>query len=151
MSEAYQTRPIRFLELWEHEGWRLKVYGITYGRPTPRAELIQAAKNVVGGTLPRPATTQERPGIGFVGVHDARSACFAFVGWWAELYELNHFLFRAPRERPADLERARSGLVGCTWDLRVVAFEREAWMSALSAKSSPDVEAYLAMRLNEDS
>ena len=28
-SEPYQTRPVRFLELWTWQGWRMKVYGIS--------------------------------------------------------------------------------------------------------------------------
>jgi hypothetical protein len=28
LSSAYCRRPIRFLELWEYEGWKIKIYGI---------------------------------------------------------------------------------------------------------------------------
>jgi hypothetical protein len=30
LQEPHATRPIRFLELWQESGWRLKVYGIAY-------------------------------------------------------------------------------------------------------------------------
>jgi hypothetical protein len=36
LQEPYDPRPIRFLELWETGGWRMKVYGVAYrsGRPS---------------------------------------------------------------------------------------------------------------------
>lgn len=46
LMEAYQPRPIRFLELWEESSWRVKVYGIAYRRPLPRRELVAAAKEI---------------------------------------------------------------------------------------------------------
>ncbi len=30
LVEPYQKRPIRFLESWEQDGWRLKVYSLAY-------------------------------------------------------------------------------------------------------------------------
>jgi hypothetical protein len=137
------------LELWREGGWRLKVYGISYDRGAPRLELVAAAKEVARERLPSMADGAHY-GVGYLGVHDARKACFAFVGWWAERYELHHHLFRAPRDRAHALEPAPPGLVGCVWDLYLVAFERQAWMSALLGQSEPDPEGYLAMRLNAD-
>jgi hypothetical protein len=40
----YKARPIRFLELWEHEGWRVKVYGIAAAAERPSQELVEAIK-----------------------------------------------------------------------------------------------------------
>jgi hypothetical protein len=48
LQEAYDVRPIRFLELWHESGWTLKVYGIAYGRERPREELVEAAKGSSG-------------------------------------------------------------------------------------------------------
>jgi hypothetical protein len=33
LVEPYQKRPIRFLELWEQDGWRLKVYSLACQMP----------------------------------------------------------------------------------------------------------------------
>ena len=46
ITNPCETRPIRFLELWQPDDWRMKVYGIAYGRPAPRGELIEAAKDI---------------------------------------------------------------------------------------------------------
>lgn len=47
MQESYKARPIRFVELWEVSGWKLKVYEIAFQRQRPRPELVRAAKEVV--------------------------------------------------------------------------------------------------------
>jgi hypothetical protein len=41
LQEAYSKRPIRFLDLWEQSGWRLKVDGIADQGEYPRARLIE--------------------------------------------------------------------------------------------------------------
>lgn len=150
MDERYQSRPIRFIELWEEEGWRIKVYGITHQSERPRMELIASAKEIARRHLPQPSVTESRNGVGFLGVHDAKNACFCFVDWWEQRYELNHFLFRAPKDRPEELAPAQPGLTGCLWDLHLTAFERQAWLSALLSSPSPAIDTYLSMTLNCD-
>jgi hypothetical protein len=51
LQEAYRKRPIRFLELWEQSGWRLKVYSIAYQGEYPRAHLIEKAKELASERL----------------------------------------------------------------------------------------------------
>ena len=44
-----------------------------------------------------------------------------------------------------------TGPAACVWDLRVIGFERDAWLSkVLRNPSGPDIDAYLSERLNED-
>jgi hypothetical protein len=145
----YQTRPVRFLELWQESGWRIKVYGISHQRPAPRQDFVVAAKQVARERLPH-AQEDGRHGVGYLGAHEGEGNCFAFFGWWAKRYELNHFLYRAPLDRPDALVPAPTGLVGCVWDLQLIAFERQAWLSALLAHPEPSLDGYLAMRLNAD-
>ena len=152
LREPCEKRPVRFLEEWRHGGWRLKVYGISYGRPEPRAELVETAKRLARGRLPRPADGEGRYGVGFLGVHDGRGANFVFAAWWADENELHYHAWAAPSGELEDLRYMNeSGPVGCVWDLRVVAFEREAWVEEVLARAAgPDVEAYMRRRLNED-
>lgn len=148
---AYEPRPIRFLELWEESGWRLKVYGIAFGRPLPRPELVAASKRVARRRLSESAGDQKNYGVGFLGVHDGRTANFVFVDWWAEENELHHHVYVSPVDRPEALEYVTpTGLVACVWDLRVLGFEREAWIDAVLKSPVPDLEAYLQSRLEEE-
>ncbi|MDQ1590018.1 MAG: hypothetical protein QOG71_645 [Pyrinomonadaceae bacterium] len=151
LQEPYEPRPIRFLEEWTIDGWRLKVYGISYRRARPRAELIEMAGRVARESLP-PARVGGNYGVGYVGVHDGRGANFIFVDWWADENELHHRVYAAPSDELKDLpEITATGLSVCVWDLRVQCFERVAWLEAvLTNPRGADLEDYLGRRLNED-
>jgi hypothetical protein len=148
----YKTRPIRFLELWKHDSWQLKVYGISYRRETPRPELVDAAKAAARSRLATVADTMDHYGVGFLGIHDARTANFVFVDWWADENELHHHVYVSPTEQPSRLTYSMpTGSVACVWDLRVMEFERHAWLNAvLKRPQGPSLDEYLQLRLNED-
>jgi hypothetical protein len=152
LTTACELRPIRFLELWQPEDWRMKVYGIAYGRPGPRAELILAAKETALRMLKEQAAATKHYSAGFLGVHDGRTGGFVFVDWWADENELHHHFFISPPDEPTQLfDRTATGPHACVWDLRVIAFERDAWLArVLRNPGGPDIEAYLFERLNED-
>lgn len=148
---AYERRAISFRGVWREAGWRLKVYGIAYRRPAPAPELVEAARAVARRALP--AAGAPNHGVGFVGVHHGRAASYVFVDWWANELELFHHLHRAPVEDPADLALVGpGGPSACVWDLRVVAFERQAWLEhVLANPAGPDLDGYLEARLEETS
>jgi hypothetical protein len=141
----YVARQIAFLELWRPGHWMLKVYGIAYGRPGPRPVLVDAAKRLALQLLP----PQSPYAVGFVGAHDARGGCYAFVDWWANENELHHknFLGPSPDElRPAGPDDSTA----CVWDLAVVDFERRAWHELVVKQAgAPDLGAYLARHFEE--
>lgn len=151
-NEPYRKRPIRFLELWNYREWRIKLYGISSGRAAPRDELIEAAKSVAAERLAAIPSSMNHYSVGFLGVHDGKTANFVFVDWWAYENELNHHVYISPTDHPARLRDATpSGIVACVWDLRLMAFERDAWVeTVLKRKDGPDFDAYLSKQLNED-
>lgn len=151
-SAPYQKRPIQFLEIWHYLGWRLKLYGISSGRPAPRDELIDAAKAVAAERLASIIASMKHYSVGFLGVHDGKTANFVFVDWWADEYELHHHVYISPTDDPERLEYATpSGIVACVWDLRLMAFERQAWVdTVLQREGGPDLDAYLEQHLNEE-
>ena len=152
LIEPYRARSIRFLELWRHLGWRIKLYGIAYDREAPESNLVSAAKRVAADRLPQPAIGQGRYGVGFVGVHEGRGANFVFVDWWADENELHHHVYISRSDDAENLEYAApSGPVACVWDLGLIGFERDCWVDMILANpKGPDLEGYLARRLNED-
>lgn len=151
LKEPYAPRPIRFLELWEPDGWRIKVYGIAYRRERPDPELVEAAKKVARERLSG-AAADRHYGVGFLGVHQGRGADWVFVDWWADENELHQHVYISPPGHPEELvEVTATGVIACVWDLRVMCFERGAWVEQVLANpAGPDVEGYLACRLNED-
>jgi hypothetical protein len=152
ITKPCERRPIRFLEQWQPDGWRMKVYGIAYDRPAPRAELIVAAKETALQTLQEQAAVTKHYSVGFVGVHDSRTGNFVFVDWWADENELHHHVFISPTDEPSGLfDMTAIGPHFCVWDLRVIGFERDAWLATvLRNPGGPDLNAYLQQQLNED-
>lgn len=148
----YKKRAVRFLEVWRNGKWQIKVYGIAHGRLTPRPELIAAAKDVANQRLESVPGSIQHYFVGFLSVHDGRTANFVFVDWWADENELHHHAYVSPTNQPSRLAYVTpTGLTACVWDLRVMAFERQAWLdNVLKRPAGPDLDAYLRHTLNED-
>jgi hypothetical protein len=149
IAEGYAGRPVTSLGTLDYAGWQLKLVGISYLDAEPRPALVDAAATAARAVLPMPAVTPDRYGLGFVGIHDGRGACFVFVDWWEAENELHHRTFTAPHDAPDRLvEVTGSGFAACAWDLAVISFERDAWVRTILANpTGPDPEAYLASRL----
>ena len=146
LQEPYEKRPIRFLELWECEGWRMKIYSIAYGHPVAREKLVTAAKLVAEERLPQPAVTDNRYGAGYIGVHDGRGASVVFVDWWANENELFHHVYIAPAEDPFNLRSVTSeeAFTACVWDLSLMWLERQIWVErVLLNPGESSIEDYL--------
>lgn len=148
----YAPRPIRFLELWQVEGWRLKLYGIASVRPSPRPELVRAAKQVGLCHLRSLPAGLSHYHVGFLGVHDGRTANFVFLDFWADENELHHHVYVSPTAQPDQFTYVTpTGLSACVWDLHLQAFERDAWVRhVLLPGGTPRFEDYLAATLNAD-
>jgi hypothetical protein len=149
-AEAYAPRPVRPMGVRAFGDWTLKVYGIAYGRDEPSPELVQAALRAADSALPAPARSDDRYGLGFLGIHDGRDSNFVFVSWWENENELQHRVFYSAPERPCELRPATpQEPIACVWDLSVIAHEREAWIRhVLSRPDRADPAAYLADALS---
>ncbi len=152
LSEPYEPRTIRFLELWSPLGWRMKVYGIVRSEACPRPDLVLAAKEIALDLLENRTTQHSHYGVGFVGIHEGRGANFVFVDWWADENELHHHVFISSSDDLLSLkEKTRDDPTACVWDLGVLAHEREAWVDTVLANpKGPDPDAYLARQMNRE-
>lgn len=146
VRERYRPRSIRFLELWRPDGWLLKLYGIAYKGGLPRAEVVEAARRSAAATLPRPARTRDRYGAGFVVVHDGQDACWLLIDWWGHESVLHQRLLTAPLSAPQEFHPAQRDLTACVWELPLLAFERDAWVSTVLSDAEADVGRYLECR-----
>jgi hypothetical protein len=152
LREPYQPRPLRFLELWRVDDWRLKVIGIAHGRERPSPELVEGAKRVATAHLRTHRTRHAHYGVGFLGIHDGRGENQVFLDRWINENELMHTYWVSPKDDPARLVVPGDDHNSvCVWDLAVQCFEREAWVECvLSNSRGPDVDAYLAKHLRAD-
>lgn len=152
LTEEYKKRSVRFLELWSNSGWLLKIYGIAYEGEFPRERLVKKAKELAKKHLSQLAVTDSHYGVGFKGVHDGRGGSFIFIDWWSDENELNHHVYVASHEIPDEfIYISPKGLIACVWDLKILSFEREAWLNCvLNNPDGPSLEKYLATQLNEN-
>lgn len=151
VTTPYPSRPTRLLQLWEIAGWQVKVYGIRLGGDRPSVALVEEAKRCAMECLPQPSVNDTRYGAAILGVHQGRGYSQVFVDWWEDENELRHRTFATDSETSHILtETTHTGRAFCIWDLRVLAFERDAWVECvLRNPSGPDLKAYLGRRLEE--
>ena len=150
LRQPYRPRPVRFREIWTPGGWRIKVYGIAYGKPEPEPALVRAAKAAAQPALPPPGSPDVYD-VGFLIVHEGQDGAWALLDWWAEGDLLYHHLFARPLGSDADLVPVTSGLTACVWELPVLSFERDAWVrEVLAQPTAANLDAYLATTLNAD-
>ncbi len=147
----YRPRHLRFIRQQVLGEWRIKVYAIaTFGHEA-RSELIEPAVSLAETTLPQPAQSDERPGIGFVIAHDAANVCFALIYWWQSANELHQRVFVSPLDEPGHFRPIENPAAGCVWELGIIDFERRAWIEdVLANPAGPDIERYLSRALNAD-
>ncbi|HMJ88954.1 MAG TPA: hypothetical protein VK530_04020 [Candidatus Acidoferrum sp.] len=139
-----------FLDLWPVDDWRIKVYGIAHARPQPRPELVTAARRVATQHLRSLPGSMRHYHVGFLGVHDGRTSNFVFLDFWADENELYHHVYVSPTAQPDQFTYVTpTGLSACVWDLKLQAFERDAWVThVLKRSAAPDFDGYLGARLN---
>ena len=152
LEAPYRTRPIRFLDYWHVDDWRMKAYGIACAGDAPQTALVEAARAVTEARLATSGAATRHYHLGFVGIHQGKIGNFVFVDWWADENELHHHVYVSPGDEPARLEyMTPTGLAACAWDLRLIGHERDAWVeTVLQGYPQPDGEAYLARVLNTD-
>lgn len=149
-TEPYLARAIRFLELFEKQGWRLKVYSILHSDKALDQNLIEASKETALTFLPQPALTPRHYGLGFISVHQGKSYDFVTVAYWVYDSELRHQTYMRPSTSSARLEPVSGDeLSSDVWDIRLLSFERDAWLHNVLRSPKPDLEAYLKEQLSE--
>ena len=146
----YSPRPIRFLGIRTPGGWRLKHYAITYGPRSLDEAVFEPGLAMALAALPEPATTEGRPGVGFVIAHQGRGADYVVLAWWDRENELPLRVFVREQRDGAAWRPAQESESVCVWDLQVLGFEREAYVATLLAPDagSEAADRYLGRRLD---
>jgi len=150
LAGPYRPRPISPLGTVEDEGWRFKLYGIRTPVCTALGpEWLPVVRRLIRERLAVSGGHPERYGVGFVIVHRGRESNFVLVDWWVGENMLENHVYVSALDEPEALEYVTpSGLCARAWELRVVGFEREAWIETVPANPrGPDLEAYLERRL----
>ena len=153
IKKGYQTRPIRFIELHEHQDWMIKIYSISIKSERVLSTHIELAKQQLNEWLKLstnyPLTTYR---IATLIIHEGREGCFAILNWWIDDNMLQNHVFVAIHEDPDHFKLfSDKGIITCVWELTVIWFERNAWVEhVLKQSDHPNFDAYLNSQLNAD-
>ena len=151
----YAPRPIRFHGLVTFEGWVLKRYTVTL--PVPESDPTSddwdeftRGRHLAFAELPTPARTAVRPGVGFVIEHRGAGADYVVLGWWDRENELPTRIKVRDQKPGSQWRAAGSSESFCVWDLQVIAFERDAYVTTILSPGADDSsrERYLADSLS---
>ncbi|HRI33870.1 MAG TPA: hypothetical protein PLD02_08950 [Saprospiraceae bacterium] len=153
IKTRYQTRPIRFIELHEHQDWIIKIYSISIKNEFAPSTHIELAKQQLNEWLKLsknyPLTTYR---IATLIIHEGKEGCFAILNWWIDDNMLQNHVFVATHEDPDHYKLfSDKGIITCVWELAVIWYERNAWVEhVLKHSDQPNFEAYLNSQLNAD-
>lgn len=140
--QPFATRPIRFLRVHDSAGWKIKLYSIVYGDAWFSEGEFEPGLKLALASLPDPAVTPSRAGVGFCVLHRGNGADYVVLGWWDRENELPTRIFVRPHNEQA-FRPAKGSESFCVWDLQVMGFERDAYVSTLLARPALGAEAYL--------
>lgn len=152
MKTEYKTRSVRFLKLVEYKGWTIKVHGVRFGGERPDESIVQEVLKKLPAKLPQPAVTDARYGAAILIIHQGMDANWLLLGHWRDGEILEQHLYRSSLENPGEIEDVSDwNLVGCTWEMAVQAFERDAWVEkVLKAGVEPDLTPYFEQHMNAE-
>ena len=143
------ARYLRFIEVWTPREWALKIYlHSAHGAELPQEFLVEA-KRFIEPRLPEVGPSDAPHGVGFLILAHGAVSNWLMLDWWSSLH-LYQRIFHAEGMPPQSFTEAPPGLIQCVYDLRITAFESEAWRIQAVENPTPDLQAYLNARLNVD-
>lgn len=148
--QAFQARPIRSLPLAGQRGWRLKRYAVLSEGRSVDDDVVSAATAEACLRLPPAGALEDESsnhGVGFQIIHFAQVAVVSPVFYWQWGSVLGSIdQMRAQWQAPCTFQDGVAEVVGCIWEMEIVAFEVAAWKSAmLTGQGRPEdrLDAYL--------
>lgn len=156
LGGPYETRKIRCLGVSDLRGWKTKVYEICQHKDIwpddgTQAPVITKAQEFAASLLKQPPRAPDRYGVGFLIVHRGKDRNWILLDWWYEREILKQILMSSPLDRPGQITVERGDLLACTWELAVIAFERQAWVNTvLNNPKGPDLQGYCAKQLTAE-
>lgn len=151
-TEVYQTRPIRFIEIYACAGWRVKIYSISVKAETVAAEqLFEAKKQLPIWLENSKITALQNYQIATLIIHEGNEGCFAVMSWWVDENMLQLFAYLRWYGQPQFHLLSDKGIVSCVWEMAILCFERNAWVEhVLKRGKNPDFDNYLQQQLHID-
>jgi hypothetical protein len=132
-------------------GYRLKSYAMFLSQQAPKEVLSDSdLENLLKKCL-APSTDPLDHGIGFVLVHYARDGNYLLASRWYGGNMLKHELFVLSHTAQGWHAEplVSTNIVACVWELQVITFERQAWVSTAMTRGGTEdsFESYFRMVL----
>lgn len=153
IKSPYKKRPIRFVELYPHDAWQIKIYSISVkneyvdeqNKISAKAQLHKWLQNSDNYEL-------DNYKIATLILHEGKEGCFAIINWWIDENMLQQHVYLASHDNPTVFKPySHKGIFACVWELAIIWFERNAWVKyVLMNNSNPNVNAYIQAQLNTE-
>ena len=127
----YAPRAVKPRPLILVNGYHLKAYELYYQAPVSGFRLDEPElRRLVGQCLPAAEDPLEHR-AGFVITHFARDGSYLLLSRWYGGNMLKHALFEITESGGGWQIKSlgSTGIVACVWELQIIAFERQAWVS----------------------
>lgn len=155
--KTFQDRTVRALDISERDSWRLKRYAIIAAHREYDTGGVMAATDAAFARLPKAGTLQDAQsnhGIGFQIIHFAEDIPLVspvFYWTWGSVL-FNAHQMRSYRQAPYEIVDGVRDVVGCIWEMQLVAFEVRAWRDTVLSghgEAETNVAKYLTMQSRE--
>jgi hypothetical protein len=142
--QLFAPRQLISLPLITRGEWDIRQHAVVYGNDAFDASRFVAPVEAALASLPQPARTASRLGVGFVIQHQGRGMDYLVLGWWDRENELPLRIW--VDERNGEGWRAARGEESvCVWDLEILWTEREAYVGTIMSSHDPAARgAYLS-------
>ncbi len=148
--QSFSSRQVFQLPIGESNGWRLKRYGIVAKDKHYDSSVVDSALEAAIDRLPIAGKLEDpdgNHGVGFQIVHFAEVAIVSPVFYWMWGSVLaNAKQMRAQWSNTHTFETGVQEVVGCVWEMDIIAFETNAWKETMLRAGEPanNLASYMA-------
>ncbi|MBK6784060.1 MAG: hypothetical protein IPG79_10055 [Saprospiraceae bacterium] len=149
----YNQRPVRFLEIFESDDWKIKIYSVSVKSEWVDTTFVHSAKENISEWLKGKDVYPELEtyNIATLILHEGKEGCFAILSWWIDQNMLQLFVYLSDYDNKGKWKLySGNGIVTCIWEMAVLWYERNAWVKhVVKNHLNPDFESYLADQYND--
>lgn len=135
----FKRRKMEFHGIKDIRGFNIKHYSVVYGDDAIKWQQFDGGYELAFASLPSPAINKGRPGLGFVIAHQGKTGDYVVLGWWDGENELPINVFIRDNRG----WRVAQGESFCVWDLEIIWYEREAYVTSILKEGEVDYNGYL--------
>jgi hypothetical protein len=153
IKNKYTKRSIRFLELYKHDNWQIKIYSISNKNEFISNEIVAIVKENLTNWLSKSSNYElETFDIANLIIHEGREGYFVLTNWWIDDEMLQNHAYFSTYDNPTHFSNfSDKGIIACTWELAIICFERDSWIrNVLMKNDNPDFVNYLNEVINID-